>query len=284
MLRKVEVFTTNPLIPPLTLPVLGNDGMGPLHIRNIEGLGSIKAEINSRGYGLLDGEYFTGAHIGKRNIVMTLGVNPEAEFNNMGALRKHLLGYLRTTLNVILRFTTDEHPLVQIEGFVEDFDAPMFEKDPEIHISIICPKPFFKSVQDKFITGYASNTPTDITFIYDTQLTNGAIFRLFRGASNYTGFVNVEMSSPGRPFRKFEIYALTVNTTQYYEANTNQGSKKVELLNVTTKARISNLLGSLSSESLWLYVVPGTNYIRVKINSSVQMLWTLTYNERFGGI
>ncbi len=131
MLRKVEVYTMSPFVPPLVLPLIGNDGMGPFHIRDIQGLGPVKADINSRGYGLLDGEYFTGAHIGKRNIVITLGLNPGSEYWTMGALRKHLQGYLRTTLNVILKFTTDEHPLLQIEGYVESFDAPLFGKDSE---------------------------------------------------------------------------------------------------------------------------------------------------------
>ncbi len=75
MLRTVEVHSKALFVPKLVLPLLGNDGMGPFHIRNVEGLGPVKSTVNSRAYGLLDGEYYTGSHVGKRNVVITLGTD-----------------------------------------------------------------------------------------------------------------------------------------------------------------------------------------------------------------
>ena len=51
----------------------------PIHIRDITGLGPVKAEIATTPFATSDGELFQGSTVGKRNIVMTLGFNPDWE-------------------------------------------------------------------------------------------------------------------------------------------------------------------------------------------------------------
>jgi len=262
--------------------------MGAFHIRNIDGLGPVKATVNSKGYGSLDGEYYTGSHIGKRNIVITLGMNPAAGFRSVEAMRKVIYAYLLTRNEPILRFISDDRPDVQIEGHVESCEPTLFSKDPEMQISIICPKPFFVSSTLKSVSGVASAAPLFTPFIHDCDMTNGIGFQMFKGAQDYDGSITIESGDHRPTTRQFMIYRdqkpVGINSAQYFALNSHQGSKTVELRNTSTNVRVANLLGNVTDPSLWPYVVPGINRVRVLINSNVGMPWILYYVERFGGL
>lgn len=284
MLKTVTVYSKTPNVPPLILPIVNYDEVGPFYIKEITGLGPVAAVINSRGYGLLDGEYWTGSKIGKRNIVLTIGINSIATTISMPELRKRLYGYLGTKVPVLLRFSTVENPDVEIDGYVETFEHNIFDKELEVHVSIICPKPYFLSSILKSASGIANNNPTPVSMFYDAQSANGIIFELFRGSSNYTGRILIEYAIEGPPtYRKFEI-VTTIDSTHFYILDSNQGIKTVEQRSLSTNLRTKNLLLTMTNESLWPFVAGGTNKVKVTINSSVGMPWFLYYRERFGGL
>lgn len=284
MLTAVEVHVQSGGVPKLSLPLIG-DVSGAFHIRDIEGLGPVKAIVNSRGYGLLDGEYYTGSHIGKRNIVLTIGLNPNAGYQSVEAMRKVIYGYLRPKTEPLLKFVSTDRPLVEIAGYVESCEPVFFSKDPEIQVSIICPKPYFISSELKSITGVAGISPSVIPFIFNCDLTNGIVFKLFKNGQDYEGPITL-VSADHRPnvFRVFKVSKVLVNSKSYYSINSHQGLKTVESRNQATNLRISNLLGKVTDESLWPYVVPGFNAVRVITNSNSELTWILYYVERFGGI
>ncbi len=66
MLTRIEII--NPRVPTLLLP-LSNLGVEPIQIRNVEGLGPVKASVNTQPFGSVDGESYVGSNVGKRNIV-----------------------------------------------------------------------------------------------------------------------------------------------------------------------------------------------------------------------
>jgi hypothetical protein len=270
-------------VPLIRFPLLGNDGTGPFHIRNIDGLGPVKATINSRAYGVLDGEYYTGGHIGKRNIVITLGLNPSSGYRSVGTFRKLLYAYLQPKNTPLLRFIFDDRPPVQIVGYVESLEPTLFLKDPEVQVSIICPKPFFESPTVKTVVGVAKRGALDTPFEYKGDVTNGIAFKLDAGGQAYTGPIIIESGQHQPTYRKFET-AATINPERYFAVNSPQGFKTVESRSVATKLRVANLLGTMTNESLWPYVVPGFNKVRVRTNSDAGMPWVLYYIERFGGL
>ncbi len=283
MLTAVEVHAKGDGIPMLNLPLLGNDGTGPFHIRNIEGLGPVKADVNSRGYGLLDGEYYTGSHVGKRNIVLTLGLNPGAGPRSVSTFRKLLYAYLLPKGNPLLRFVSDDRPTVQIEGYVEALEPTLFAKDPEVQVSVVCPRPYFESIDLKTVVGVARRNPVDVGFEFKGDITSGITFELLSGGSTYAGPILMESGDYRPQYRKFETNA-TINSSLFYFVSSHQGAKVVDSRNMSDKRRFTNLLKSLTDESLWPYVVPGINKLRVKINSDVPAPWILYYVERFGGL
>ncbi len=91
---------------PVLSLLLGGGGLNTdaLQIRNIEGLGPVKASVNTSPFGSVDGESYTGSNVGKRNIVMTLGLNPNWRDQSMASLRQLLYAYFMPKQFVKLRF------------------------------------------------------------------------------------------------------------------------------------------------------------------------------------
>lgn len=118
------------------------NGQGPIQIRDISGLEPVKAEIISIPSNQ-DGELFQHARVGKRNIVLKLGLNPNWVDQTMSSLRRILYNHFPPKASRTLRFYSDDMPVVEIGGYVESLEPNMFSQDPEIQVSIICLKPNF---------------------------------------------------------------------------------------------------------------------------------------------
>ncbi len=102
MWPKIEVFRTMSPTPKL---LLGGDtpNTDPVQIRNLEGVGPVKALVNTIPYAELDGESYAGSSTSKRNIVMTLGLNPNWVDQSIESLRHLLYSYFMPKRMVRLR-------------------------------------------------------------------------------------------------------------------------------------------------------------------------------------
>jgi hypothetical protein len=138
------LLTSVEVVPPLgasfeglVMPVQGSSPDDPIFVRNVEGLSPVDAEVNSQGYGQVDGEYYVGSRVGKRNIVLTLGLNV------VDVSLPIIYAYFKTKNGVTLKFNVDGWPNapVYIDGFVETCTYNHFVQDPEVQVSILCPKP-----------------------------------------------------------------------------------------------------------------------------------------------
>src|SRR5215204_5425397 len=134
-----------------------------VQVRHIEGLDPVKAFINTMAYGLTDGEAFLGSDIPSRNIVMTLGPNPNWTTWTYETLRQLIYSYFMTKITVNLVFDSDEVGIVQITGNVDSVIANPFSKDPEYIVSIICLDPYFYRVTPVVLTGVADGELVDLT-------------------------------------------------------------------------------------------------------------------------
>src|SRR6266542_614762 len=150
-----QMKVTNPRVASSPLPVvsLGTEATDPIQIKNIEGLGPVDATVNTAQYGSIDGEFYNGSVVGKRNIVLTVGLNPNYASQSMEFLRQCLYQYFMPKSAVSLRFASTHMPEVSIDGVVESFEPNMFSKDPEIQVSIICPQSEFVAVIPTAIQG-----------------------------------------------------------------------------------------------------------------------------------
>jgi hypothetical protein len=137
VLTKVEV-----LEPTILSLELGGANQSPIQIRDISGLEPVKAEITFVPSNQ-DIDLFQNARLGKRNIVFKLGLDPNWIDQTMSSLRRLLYAHFPPKEWRSLRFYSDDMPMVEIGGYVESVEPNMFSQDPEMQISIICPRPNF---------------------------------------------------------------------------------------------------------------------------------------------
>ena len=281
MITKVEVFGANPKAPALSLGgFMPSDD--PVNIRDITGLGPVKAEITTAPSGTSRGETKQGSSTGKRNIVMQLGLNPNWTNQTMSSLRQLLYGYFMTESWVKLRFYSDELPTTDIEGTVEDFDPNMFSQDPEIQISIINERPDFIDVDASIFKGVVDQGEQEHVINYEGSVSTGIEVRVDRTVAlpTYSGSIYVKVSNAMKGDQYIEVAYVTVDTTKSYKMSSVQGKKRVQTESLID-GEIVNLLKVKSG--VWPELWPGENIVSVVANEPGQA-WTLAYFNRFGGL
>lgn len=283
MITKMEVFSANPSAP--ELPLAGfMPSSDPIHIRNIDGLEPVKAEITSTQLASGRGEIPQGSTVGKRNIVLTLGFNPDwAGGQTISTLRQMLYRYFMPEQWCKLRFFSDYLPTVDIEGKCESVQPNIFSPDPEMQISILCHKPDFIEIDSTIYSGTVDDGSIELEFEYLGSVDAGFELRIDRSASNiaYTGPVEITLKSPIEP-QVFSIDPVTIDGSKYFKLSTVPGFKRAQNV-ATLDAHLTNLLSAVDDLSVWPQLKPGMNVLSVAAAEDDQQ-WTFAYFNRFGGL
>jgi hypothetical protein len=286
MLTGMTVISTRPGAPVPVIPgSVDSANKDPIHIRDIQGLGPVKAAINTTQFGDLDGELFSGSSVGKRNIVLTLGLNPNWQDQSMTSLRQLLYSYFMTKMGVRLVFSSTELPDVQIDGYVESFEPNQFSRDPEVQISIICPKPNFVAVNPTVVTDTPDpDTSTPITVTYAGTVETGFVLKQESNV-NFIGTVIVRNMSGSEQL--FTVPGIPVDSTQYFLMSSEQGNKFVR--SMYNQSIVANLLSKVSGAVVWPKLIPGANAISVatvpnEFFPSPTTSWVLTYYAKYGAL
>ena len=275
----------------LAVPLYGAHE-APISIRNITGLEPAPATINSRPRGSLDGEYFLNTHLNKRNIVFTLGANPNLGPQSVDDIRNNFYAYVTPTKLVGLRFTSDNRPPREIRGWVESIQNDRFSSDPQLIVSVICPDPAFVSLAETTVTGILNGAWKE--FVMQGNLVTG--FTLFMPLANTsdigpdhriyieTGTSIVEFSQ-----KLYELDRVLMPGGSNLEMNSIRGQKFIQYSFGTHFGAGINehsLLDNMTPESLWPYLVPGYNRVRVRTpdTTSYHDDWELKYFEAFGSV
>lgn len=282
MITKLEVFSSQPGAPELPLGgFMPNDD--PVQLRNIDGLGPVKAELTSTPFASGRGELYQGGFTGKRNIVISLGLNPNWENQTMATLRQLLYRYFLPEEWCKLRFYSQELPPVDIEGYVESFEPNIFSEDPEVQISVICHKPDFVEVDATIYEGTVDDGTLELEFDYSGTVPTGFELRVDRTVDNpsYTGAVKITHTAQLQP-QVFEITPVTIDTTKYFKLSTVRSKKRVYNVSVAD-GYLTNLLAWVTDVSVWPEIKPGQNLFSIQASEFGQV-WTLAYFNRYGGL
>ncbi len=282
MLTKLEVYNPR-IVAPLALPISGLSTTNSYQVRKIDGLGPVNASVNTRKFGSIDGEWYADSSIGKRNIVLTIGYQPTWATQSIESLRQSLYSYFMPKSEVRLRFTSTHLETVEIVGYVESFEPNIFSQDPEVQVSIICPKPSFVSIVEKIVTGatltLTSASVTSITYLGSVE--TGFILDVKKGSGgDLSGQVQIVNDAPTQEL--FSINPVVVNASQFLEVSTVPGSKYVKKKFVSGATPV-NILGGVPVNSPWLQLKSGLNNFRVQATISGNA-WTLRYYNKYGGL
>lgn len=123
--------------------VLARPELSGFAIKSITGLGPGKANINTTELSTTDGGLYNSARLPARNIVISLEY---LWLDSIEEIRQKSYKYFSIKKKVKLSFLTDNRQ-AEIEGYVESNDPTIFSKNEGSDISIVCPNPFFYSVE-----------------------------------------------------------------------------------------------------------------------------------------
>lgn len=285
MLTTVTAYSQWSGVSPLVLKVTNKPENDLFEVRNIDGLGAVKADVNTTQSGSSRGEQFTGSNTGKRNLVFTIGLTPDWDDWTPAKLRRYLDLFFSPEQDVRLVFSSSEFSPVEIFGHIESNEPNIFSKDLEHQVSIICEQPDFVAVD-----------PINLT-----ALTNvGSISIDYQGTVE-TGFV-LDISHTTGPYSSAYTFTTTDSETAF-QINT---GGLLELVDATHDLVISsvtrnkfihrvntslgtslNLLKYVGDGSVWQTLVPGIQDFEIVDyggGGPAPQQMVLSYYERFGSL
>lgn len=141
MIRKITV--TNHAGDAVVLELANPYDSGFL-VKEITGLGPMKANINTTELATMDGSLFNSSRANSRNIVFSLGfLNYEKTIEEV---RLDSYKYFPVKRPITILVETDRR-LAEIVGYVESNEPNIFSNDEGCQVSVICPDPYFHAFQ-----------------------------------------------------------------------------------------------------------------------------------------
>jgi hypothetical protein len=274
----MEVVSDQPDAP--ALPLGGfMPNIQPVQIKNIDGLGPVKSEVATTAFATGRGELFQGASTPKRNIVLTLGLNPNWIDQTITSLRKILYAYFMPEQWVTCRFFSDDMATVYVRGIIESFEPNIFSQDPELQISILCPKPDFLDESTTLLGGLVDGSETTVNYMGNAP--TGFELKVESSGGSYTGDLTIKNTVRGED-QIFKIQNVTIDSTKYLDVNTVKTSRFVYSVSVADDSAV-DILAKIGRYPIWPEFKPGENKFSI-VETISGMGWAMGYFNRYGGL
>jgi len=264
----------------LTLPIYDPTNFAVI---DVQGLDPVKANIVTSNFSQMDGVQYQASRREMRNIVFKIRILSTPGGLDVQELRKQLYEYLLPKSNIKIGFTQNNDSLVFINGQVESFDAPIFVKEPEATISVLCFDPDFYSETEFTFNGtsVATSSTTNTSLVYNGDIDSGFLFTITANAStNFFTIQNTETNGAIRTMTFSDTTGLLISG-DVIKISTVPGNKYVTRTRSGTE---NSILWALDRTSDWLKLYPGNNLIRVRTATTVNHPYTIKYTEKIGGL
>lgn len=262
-------------------------------VLSITGLNPPPAQVNTTNIAGLDGARFNSSKLNTRNIVIQLKINGDVEMN-----RQNLYRFFKTKENCVFYYANESRN-VFIEGYVETVECNLFSNGEMMQISIICPQPYFKDVNE--ITVDLSGETALFEFPFSINEGDPIAFSDFID-NRVVNIINRSESETGALFtinvladlNKIVIRntntgdTITLNDTfqsgDQIIINTQKGQKSIAL---NREGVTSNIFSALEQGSVLFQLVSGSNPIGYLVddgagNADVNI--SVTYSYRYRGV
>lgn len=259
-------------------------------VTNIAGLNPPKATINTSPVSNFDGVRLNGSRVEPRNLVITVVIEGDIEAN-----RINLYKYFKIKRISKIYFQNEKRD-IYIEGAVEDLQIGLFDKKQAAQISLLCPDPFFKSI-DELVASFASVMPE---FYFEFAIEEAGIPFSFvktnptmivkNQGDEETGLLITltsieEVVDPtvyNVDSRESFGLKITMQEGDRIEINTNNGEKGVTL---TRDGVTSNIINNRVHGSTWLKLPPGESLFTFNAAKNADNLTcTLRYHDLYEGV
>lgn len=276
---------------------LGDPYSTGLLITNIDGLGPVKGNINTESISSRDGVYVNSARMDARNIVVDMVLH-QVNGKSIEDIRQMSYKLFPVKKLVRLIFETD-NLIVYTEGYVESNQPNIFTKQENTRISIICPDPFFKGLQENVtaFNGIAGNfefpfeaTGISVTMGIITNYTQSNI--VYKGDDTIGFLMKINLLGPvqnlsihntvTRKYMKIDTEKIKMITGSYpmqgddITISTIKGEKYIKLLR---DGEYYNILNCLTLDSDWLELEKGDNLIAFIADTGVENVQFRVINE-----
>lgn len=252
-------------------------------VEDIQGLGPVKASVNTTDSSVDDGTIFVSSFVPSRNIVITLGFDRLRMIGTgktIAGLRQELYAYFLPKTSVRLRFNTDlpspGPSSVFIDGYIESCEPSIFSKDPEVQISVICNYPYFKDFTQTVLDLAASGS---ISIPLEGLIPVG-FFMDFMTKAGGANIPKLIVTRNADDFDDQEQVQITFNNPSFtgnnhITINTRPGERRI--------ARDGGGVGTYTKTPNWLTLFPGNNGIEVTYPGQFQSM-TFSYYKLHGGL
>lgn len=273
MLTMVEVRNSQGSLLSLPLEEVSNG----LILADVDGLEPVKATIVSSSFAGLDGSQYQSSRRDDRNLKLKLDLEPDYITTSVRDLRRRLYQYFMPKSYVNLRFYDSDDLVVDISGRVESFDTPLFSKDPEVDISIICFDPDFVELNSITLNGMTTSGSDETLIAYEGTVEAGVLFTMpvDRPLTEF----NIYHRPPDGTLRSLD-FSGSVDIGDVLKISTIPGAKSAVL---TSGGTDSFILYAISPQSNWIELMNGDNYIRVYAEGN-PIPYTISYTNRYGGL
>lgn len=257
-----------------------------LIIRNIEGLGPVKASLVSSKIAGGDGETYHSGRRETRNLIFDLALAPDMATMSVYDLRMELYKYFMPKSPVDLTFklfdrltpnVLEQNLEVKIEGYVESLEPNMFTKDPSVKVSVICHQPDFKALDEIIFGGASTADLTETALTYNGTTEVGFLFQLL--VDRTISEVTIYARAPDNTLSSATITVPMV-LGDILEVSSVLGDKYVVL---DKGGYVEPVLYGQSPQSKWLKLYPGVNNFRVYVEGN-PVPFDITYREAYGGL
>lgn len=256
----------------------------------IDGLAPPKATITNTVNATQDGAVINASRVESRNIVLYMTINGDVESN-----RINLYKWFTSKKSISIFFETDYRSLT-VEGVVETVEIDLFANPQIAQVSIICPQPYFKGVDDLIVSFSENNDafqfPFSIdevgiefaminanarkTILYSGDVENGILIQLF---------ANGRVDTPTL-YDVLDKTHMTIDTVMNEGdsilIDTNVGRKTITLIRDGIEY---NALGYMTLDSDWFTIKSGDNVFTYDcVSGSSNLDLTFTTALLYGGV
>lgn len=282
LLRELNVTNSRGSL--LGLPL--EEPLGGFVVKDIEGLQPVKATLVSSSFANMDGEQYHSSRREARDIKIKLGLQPDYGVQSVKNLRDQLYKYFMPKTEIKMQFkmydkfaesVLDQFFMLEITGRIEDFESPLFSRDPEVDINIRCFDPDFVNPIPVIFEAETAADLTEVEHEYIGNAETGIVFtiRPDRAIADFT----IYHRPPDETLRTvYFTYPLLAGDV--LRISSIFGAKSVLL----TRAGVeSSILYAQSPQSNWLELSEGVNKFRVH-TAGAPIPYDIEYTTKYGGL
>ncbi len=255
---------------------------------SIDGLTPVKANLNFSTVGVNDGSIYNSGRKENRNIVLSIKPLRNIEENRI-ALYKFFP--LKRACSFYFKNGSRD---VFIDGIVESVSGSLFEQSETIQVSIICPSPDFKALEEtiddisQIIPAFKFPFAIPKAGIAFSMIDKVAEKNVFNSGDAESGLI-IEMRALGavsdpkiydEAANSFEI-GINMQDGDIITINTNKGEKSVTLFRNGVETNIINLV---KPNPTWFTLQPGDNVFLHSATNADLLQIVFKHRSQFEGV